>query len=68
MLAIAYKSNGQVSKVVKILKHVVSVREKTLDETHLDRLASQHALAIVYKSNGRISEVFKMRKRGRDLS
>ena len=43
-LAIAYRSDGQIKQAVEILEHVVAVRERTPDEDHPDRLASQRAL------------------------
>jgi tetratricopeptide (TPR) repeat protein len=53
-LAGAYRANGQISKAVEMLEHVVKVEGK-LAEDHPDRLASQHALAGAYQDNGQIS-------------
>ena len=35
---------------MKLLEHVVGIRETTLAEDHPDRLASQHALGSAYHS------------------
>ena len=48
-LAGAYKSDGQIGKAVKLLEHVVAIREHSLAEDHPSRLVSQHALAGAYK-------------------
>ena len=60
---------GQNSQAIALLKHVVKVRKTTLQETHPDRLASQHALASAYNANGQTKKavalleyVVKMRK------
>jgi hypothetical protein len=45
---------------VELLKHVVAVRERTLDEEHPDRLASQHELARAYQSNGQIKKAMEL--------
>jgi tetratricopeptide (TPR) repeat protein len=55
LLGIGYRANGQISKAVETLEHVVKVREK-LAEDHPDRLVSQHALAGAYLANGQISK------------
>lgn len=49
-LAIAYRSDGQIKQAVEILEHVVAVRERTPDEDHPDRLASQRALQKIKQS------------------
>jgi tetratricopeptide (TPR) repeat protein len=59
LLGIAYLADGQISKAVETLEHVVKVQEK-LAEDHPSRLASQHALAIAYQANGQISEAVEM--------
>ncbi|KAJ6030968.1 hypothetical protein N7460_010030 [Penicillium canescens] len=56
VLAGAYQSNGQIKQAVELLEHVVAVGERTLDEEHPDRLASQHVLAQAYESNGQIKQ------------
>ncbi|EXM15380.1 hypothetical protein FOTG_16258 [Fusarium oxysporum f. sp. vasinfectum 25433] len=55
-----YLANGQIQEAVKLLEHVVAIREKTLAESHPDRLASQHALAGAYRANGQIKEAVKL--------
>ncbi|KAL2700363.1 hypothetical protein AAEP93_008886 [Penicillium crustosum] len=59
-LARVYQSNGQIKQAVELLEHVVAVRERTLDEEHPDRLASQHELARVYQSNGQIKQAVEL--------
>ncbi|VTO90217.1 unnamed protein product [Fusarium graminearum] len=49
-----------VAEAVKLLKHVVAVRETTLAENHPDRLASQHALAGAYQANGQVAVAVKL--------
>ncbi|KAG7420487.1 Nephrocystin-3 [Fusarium oxysporum f. sp. raphani] len=52
--------DGRVTEAVKLLQHVVAIREKTLAESHPSRLASQHALAGAYRANGQIQEAVKL--------
>ncbi|KAH7459857.1 hypothetical protein FOMA001_g19797 [Fusarium oxysporum f. sp. matthiolae] len=52
--------DGRVTEAMKLLEHVVAMREITLAESHPDRLASQHVLAMVYQANGRIKEAVKL--------
>ncbi|KAF4440431.1 hypothetical protein F53441_12274 [Fusarium austroafricanum] len=52
--------DGRVTEAVKLLKHVVAIREITLAEDHPSRLASQHELARVYQSNGQIQEAVRL--------
>ncbi|CAN9344572.1 unnamed protein product [Alternaria sp. RS040] len=40
-LGASYEANGQTEDAVRLLEHVVEVRDKTLAETHPDRLASE---------------------------
>ncbi|KAF2682375.1 hypothetical protein K458DRAFT_390862 [Lentithecium fluviatile CBS 122367] len=47
---------GKVKQAVALLEHVVKVRETTVAEKHLDRLASQHELASAYQDNGQVKE------------
>ncbi|KAJ5771710.1 hypothetical protein N7520_002239 [Penicillium odoratum] len=61
-LAGVYQDNGQIGKALKLLEHVVSVRERTLAEGHPDRLASQHELARVYHSDGQIGKALNLLK------
>ena len=56
----AYKADGRIVKAIKLLEHVVKIRETTLAETHPDRLASQHELARAYQADGRIVEAIKL--------
>ncbi|KAJ5597671.1 hypothetical protein N7537_007755 [Penicillium hordei] len=69
-LAYAYESNGQIKQAVELLEyvvaavelleHVVAVEERTLDEEHPDRLASQYTLALVYESNGQTKQAIEL--------
>jgi tetratricopeptide (TPR) repeat protein len=47
---------GNASQAVKLLEHVVNVRETTLVETNPDRLTSQHTLARAYIASGQTKE------------
>ncbi|KAI0412396.1 hypothetical protein F5X98DRAFT_379817 [Xylaria grammica] len=58
-VALAYQKNGQVVEAVKLLEHVVSIRQ-ALAEDHPDRLASQHVLAMAYQENGQVVEAIKL--------
>jgi hypothetical protein len=49
-----------VKEAVKLLEHVVAIREKTLAEDHPQRLVSQHALAQAYKANGQVKEAVEL--------
>ena len=59
-LAGAYQANGQIKEAVKLLEHVVTIREGVLAENHPDRLASQHVLAGAYQANGQVKEAVKL--------
>ncbi|KAI3571423.1 hypothetical protein IWW34DRAFT_709803 [Fusarium oxysporum f. sp. albedinis] len=52
--------DGRVTEGVKLLEHVVAVKETTLAENHPDRLASQHTLAMAYEANGQIKEAVEL--------
>ena len=56
-----------VKEAVALLEHVVDVHKKTLDESHPDRLASQHALAGAYQDNGQIKEAVAVLKHVADV-
>jgi hypothetical protein len=45
---------------VKLLEHVVKIREATQAEDHPSRLASQHELARAYQANGQVSQAVKL--------
>src|SRR5688572_7488676 len=47
---------GRNREAVAMLERVVKTQEETLDKTHPDRLASQHALASAYLADGRVNE------------
>jgi hypothetical protein len=40
-LGVSYRANGQIEDGVRLLEHVVKVRDDTLAETHPDRLVSE---------------------------
>ncbi|KAF9767582.1 hypothetical protein IL306_015229, partial [Fusarium sp. DS 682] len=52
--------DGQMGEAVKLLKHVVAIREITLAENHPSQLASQHELAGAYRANGQIKEAVEL--------
>jgi hypothetical protein len=52
--------DGRVTEAVGLLEHVVAIREKTLAESHPDRLVSQNALAGAYQANGQVAEAVKL--------
>ncbi|EXL66951.1 hypothetical protein FOPG_16902 [Fusarium oxysporum f. sp. conglutinans race 2 54008] len=52
--------DGRVTEGVKLLEHVVAVKETTLAENHPDRLASQHTLAMAYEANGQIKKAVEL--------
>ncbi|GAB7336313.1 hypothetical protein MBLNU13_g09056t1 [Cladosporium sp. NU13] len=58
-LAISYQANGQVKEAVRLLEHVVAIRERVLAEDHPHRLTSQGVLAVVYQANGQVKEAVK---------
>ncbi|KAK0822825.1 hypothetical protein LTR73_009006 [Friedmanniomyces endolithicus] len=60
VLAIAYRTNGQVREAVKLLEQEVAIREEVLAEDHPARLASQHELAMAYRANGQVKEAAKL--------
>ncbi|THX07705.1 FabD/lysophospholipase-like protein [Aureobasidium pullulans] len=57
-LAVVYNRDRQSSKATELLEHVVRVQD--LEETHPDRLASQHELAIAYQENGQVKDAIKL--------
>ncbi|GAM33837.1 hypothetical protein TCE0_013r01029 [Talaromyces pinophilus] len=58
-LASAYLGNGQVTKAVRLLEHVVDV-EQSLPKDDPDRLASEHELGGAYLDNGQIEMAVKL--------
>ncbi|RYC80223.1 hypothetical protein BFJ63_vAg16890 [Fusarium oxysporum f. sp. narcissi] len=52
--------DGRITEAVKLLEHVVAIKETTLAENHPDRLASQHELARAYRADGQIKEAVKL--------
>jgi tetratricopeptide (TPR) repeat protein len=59
-LAHAHHLNRQIKKAIKILEHVVAIRETSLANDHLNRLSSQHALAHAYLDNGQSKDAIKL--------
>lgn len=59
-LAGAYQADGQLSKEVQLLEHVVAVQEKAQAEDHPDRLASQHELAMAYEAYGQVGKAIQL--------
>ncbi|KAF3492115.1 TPR repeat protein [Arthroderma uncinatum] len=51
---------GKIKEAVRLLEHVVKVRETTLAEDHPHRLTSQHELASVYQADGQIKEAVRL--------
>jgi hypothetical protein len=47
---------GKVGGAVRLLEHVVAVREQVLTEDHPSRLALQQVLASAYQTNGQVKE------------
>ncbi|KPM40541.1 hypothetical protein AK830_g6022 [Neonectria ditissima] len=58
-LARAYHNNGQVREAIKLLQHIVAIKE-TLPENHPSRLTSQHGLAGAYHDNGQVREAIEL--------
>jgi len=61
-LASAYQDNGQVKDAVRLLEHVVAIKERVLAEDHPSRLASQAVLASAYQGSGRVKEALQLRE------
>jgi tetratricopeptide (TPR) repeat protein len=59
-LGVSYQANGQVEDAVKLLEHVVKVRDVKLAETDGERLASQHALGVSYWANGQVEDAVRL--------
>ncbi|CAN9190941.1 unnamed protein product [Alternaria alternata] len=59
-LSVSYLANGQIKDAVRLLEHVVKVRDATLAEAHPDRLASQHTLSVSYLANGQIKDAVRL--------
>jgi len=55
--------DGRIREAVECFKKCCSWRENTLDATHPDRLASQHALAVAYEENGQVPEAAALLKK-----
>jgi hypothetical protein len=53
---------GHAREAVELLEHIVKIKKSTLDEHHLDLLASQHALACAYGDNGQITDAVELLK------
>ncbi|KAL6404711.1 hypothetical protein AUP68_11539 [Ilyonectria robusta] len=54
--------DGRITEAVRMFKKVVTIRERTLADTHPDRLASQHTLASAYLANGQVAEAVQLLK------
>jgi len=48
--------DGRIREAVDCLERCCSWREAILDETHPDRLSSEHALALAYADNGQVAK------------
>jgi len=59
-LATVYRANGQAEDAIKLLEHVVNIRETSLTETHPDQLASKHSLALAYRENRQVEDAIKL--------
>jgi tetratricopeptide (TPR) repeat protein len=59
-LGVSYWANGQIEDAVRLLEHVVKVRDDTLAETHPRRLQSQHQLSVSYWANGQIEDAVRL--------
>ncbi|KAJ0350154.1 hypothetical protein COL154_013376, partial [Colletotrichum chrysophilum] len=59
----AYEADERVKEALDLLEHVVAIQEKTLDEGHPDRLASQHELARAYQADGRVKKATALLER-----
>ena len=59
-LGISYQENGQVEDAIRLLEHVVKIRDTTLAEAHHNRLASRHALSISYAENGQVEDAIRL--------
>lgn len=57
-IVLCLRVDGRTREMVEVLEHVVAIQE-TLDDTHPDRLGSQHALALAYQSNGQVKEAIE---------
>ncbi|TIA78959.1 hypothetical protein D6C76_03796 [Aureobasidium pullulans] len=57
-LALAYRNDRQFLKATELLNHIIEVED--LEETHPDRLASQHSLAVAYRENGQVEDSIKL--------
>ncbi|KAI0886308.1 TPR-like protein [Annulohypoxylon maeteangense] len=51
---------GKIARSIKISTFLLRIQEKTLNETHPDRLSSQHGLACAYVKNGQIEEAIDL--------
>ncbi|KAL0937181.1 phosphorylase superfamily protein [Colletotrichum truncatum] len=52
--------DGRTKEAIDLLRHVVEVRESTLDEAHHSRLSSQHLLAGAYEADGQVNNAIKL--------
>ncbi|KAK5728214.1 hypothetical protein LTR17_012119 [Elasticomyces elasticus] len=59
LLGVAYRGIGRVGDALKLLEHIVRVRESQ-PKDHVDRLASQHELAIAYLDNGEAAKAVEL--------
>ncbi|KAF2627821.1 HET-domain-containing protein [Macroventuria anomochaeta] len=59
-LGFSYWANGQIKDAVRLLEHVVKVKDDTLAETDSGRLASQHQLGVSYWANGQIKDAVRL--------
>lgn len=60
LLGTSYLRNGQTKEAIKLLEHVVKIKEDVVPETHRSLLNTQYELSIGYHHDGQIEASIKL--------
>ncbi|EGU77119.1 hypothetical protein FOXB_12370 [Fusarium oxysporum f. sp. conglutinans Fo5176] len=59
-LAAAYLNNGQMEEAIEILQHIINIQKRTLQDSHIDYLASRHSLGCAFLNSGQTEKALEI--------